>query len=553
MAEQSFFDKVSSHAAHVPDVLSCIANLSNDEVFPPPEVVNKMLDLLPQELFANPDTTFLDPATKTGVFLREIAKRCLAAQLPGYAERSAEITEKKALGIPLDEYDIAFQKQLQDKIDHIFHKQLFGIGITELTSLLARRSVYCSKYPNGPYSITHFDDAEGNIRFRRTEHTWGKITYDANRKPHQNCIWCGASKDQYDRDKELESHAYEFIHVKNPEDIFKMKFDVIISNPPYQLSDGGSGPSASPLYHKFVSAAKQLSPRYITMIIPSRWFAGGKGLDEFRADMLNDDRISTMVDYVNSADCFTGVDIAGGVNYFLWDSNHHGSCRVTTVRGQKQITADRVLNEFDIFVRSNESLSIIDKVKSKAQHTLEEYAFSRNPFGFESKARGISQKDGAHPVKLVHSQGCGYVKESDVKKNADHLDRWKISIGKLVPSNGEVGVDPSKGYNAMTQPRILSPYTVITDSYLVLATFKTENEANNFVSFMTLKFPRFLMHETYSSMNISKSNFRFVPFMDFTRAWTDAELYDYFDLTEDEIAFVEGMIRPMELDPSLNA
>jgi site-specific DNA-methyltransferase (adenine-specific) len=172
MAEIYFFDRVATHTTHVPDVLSCIANLSNDEVFTPPDVVNKMLDLLPQELFADPKTTFLDPATKTGVFLREIAKRCLDAQLPGYKERSMEITEKKRLGVPLDEYDNAFEKQLQERIDHIFHNQLYGIGITELTSLLARRSVYCSKYPNGPYSITHFDDAEGNIRFRRTEHIW---------------------------------------------------------------------------------------------------------------------------------------------------------------------------------------------------------------------------------------------------------------------------------------------------------------------------------------------------------------------------------------------
>lgn len=332
-----------------------------------------------------------------------------------------------------------------------------------------------------------------------------------------------------------------------------MKFDVVIGNPPYQLSDGGSGPSASPIYDKFVLAAKKLKPRYISMIIPSRWFAGGKGLNEFRDEMLNDDQMRIMVDYVNSADCFTGVDIAGGVNYFLWEKGYHGKCTVTTVRGDIRNTAIRALNEYDIFIRSNESLSIIEKVKKGATSFLSDVAFSRNPFGFESKSRGIKEKDAQHPVKLVHSQGVGYVRTSEVTKNAEYLDRWKISIGKLVPSNGEVGVDPSKGYNAMTQPRILSPYTVITDSYLVLATFKAELEAQNFAKFMALKFPRFLMHETYSSMNIAKGNFRFVPLLDFSREWTDEELYEKFGLSAEERQFIDGMIRPMELDGGLNA
>lgn len=497
------------YAAYNPDVLSCLANLSNDEVFTPPEVANAMLDMLPQELFSDPDTTFLDPATKSGVFLREIVKRLTAG------------LEDK---IP----------DLQIRLDHIMHKQVCGIAITEMTSLLARRSVYCSKYPNSKYSISLFDDVQGNIRFKNIQHVWkdGK------------CVWCGASESEYGSKKRsdgLESHAYEFIHTKKLEDIFKMKFDVIIGNPPYQLSDGGSKASARPIYHLFVEQAKKIKPRFLTMIIPSRWFAGGKGLDSFRSEMLNDRHIEKMVDYIDSKECFPGVDVAGGICYFLWNREYNGACEVKTVYNGSETVTVRALNEYDTFIRFSDALNIVHKVLSHKEMCFDKVVSSRKPFGLDT---GISPTP-TGDLLLRYNKGEGRYRSELVSVNKDKINKWKTIVSYTgFEHAGQPGKDGKRRVLSIIE--VLPPKSVCTETYLLLDVFDKEDLANNLAGYLRTKFARFLIGQKVVTQHITKSCFSFLPIQDFSKPWTDEELYEKYDLTEDEISFIESMIKPMD-------
>ena len=499
MAE-SLFNKVYN-----PDVLSCLANLSNDEVFTPPEIVNQMLDMLPQELFKNPDTTFLDPACKTGVFLREIAKRLIKGLEPQFPD-------------------------LQERIDHIFHKQLFGIAITELTSLLSRRGVYCSKYPNSEFSVSCFDTAEGNIRYKRIPHTWkdGK------------CIYCGASQKEYDRGGELETHAYEFIHTITPEKLFDMKFDVIIGNPPYQLSDGGNGASAKPIYHLFVEQAKKLKPRYLSMIIPARWYAGGKGLDNFRNSMLTDDRLRIMHDFVNASDCFTGVEIKGGVCYFLWDRDYRGDCTVISHSGNKIIsTMSRPLLEknCDTFIRYNDAIQILHKVQALQEKTFDTIVSARKPFGFATDFRNYAKNvDMAHCIKLYAQKDIGYISRSQVEKNAEWIDLWKVYIPEAIGS-GNMETD-------IVKPVLGEPKTACTETYVVVSPTTNKAMAENIISYINTKFFHFLLGLKKITQHTTSKTYSFVPMQDFSQPLTDKILYAKYKLTDDEIDFIESAIGP---------
>lgn len=331
-----------------------------------------------------------------------------------------------------------------------------------------------------------------------------------------------------------------------------MKFDAIVGNPPYQEDTGGGSAAnvaakqARPVYNLFVDQAKTMQPHYISMIMPARWYAGGIELNDFRNEMLNDPHLIRLTDFVNSKDCFSTVDIAGGICYFLWDRDKEEVCEVTNVSGLERHTMRRHLNEFgEIFIRSNESLSIIHKVLNRSEHFLTDRVQPIDAFGFPSAARGEKEPFNGC-ISLIHSQGTGYIKRSDVKKNAELIDKYKATISILVPCNGEVGIDPSKGYKAITTPRIEIPGEVNTFSYLVLGAFDTEAEIKNYKQYLMCKFTRFMLRLTYSSMHIARANFVFVSDQDFTEEWTDEKLYKKYELTEDEIAFIESTIRVME-------
>lgn len=493
-----------------PDVLNCLANLSNDEVFTPPELANKMLDLLPQELFQNPNSTFLDPFTKSGVFLREIVKRLdvgLADKIP----------------------------DRQQRIDHILHHQVFAIAITELTSLLARRSVYCSKDASGKYSISKFPTASGNILYKNIKHTW------VNGK----CKYCGASQAVYDRSSEAEQYAYMFIHTDNPKQFIpNMKFDVIVGNPPYQMEDGGGRDSAAiPLYNKFVAQAKMLYPRYIIIITPARWYSGGRGLDDFRDEMIHDCRIKELHDYPETSDCFPGLNIRGGVCYFLWERDYNGMCNVINyIKGTKN-ECHRYLAEkgCPILIRYNQSISILHKVQKYKEETLNNYVSVSRPFGMRSNFDSfVSQKNAENDIRLYRFGENGYVSIDKITNNKSLIDKYKVIVSKASPGGDDYP------HSIVSAPIISEPHSVCTETYLVIKDVSSKNQAENLISYIKTRFFRFMMSLVKNTQNISRGSYMFVPLQDFSHPWTDEMLYKKYDLKEDEIAFIESMIRPME-------
>lgn len=510
-----------------PDVLTCIANLSNDEVFTPPELANQMLDAVAEawaashdgaDIWSDKTVKFLDPCTKTGVFLREITGR---------------LTKGLEKEIP----------DLEARVSHILTQQVYGIGITQITSLLARRSVYCSKHASGRHSIVRsLGSDDGNIWFERGMHTW----------LGENCKHCGASKAVYDRPDTLESHAYAFIHSDQLRNQIakmfggEMQFDVVIGNPPYQLSAGET--SDTPIYHQFVLQALALEPRYLSMVTPSRWFTGGKGLDAYRERMIADRHIRVIVDYPDSFDTFPGVEIKGGVSYFVWNKDSEGQCEFVTISGGREVS--RVVRDLrdgrGVIIRDNQASSIVDKATSKNGPFLNERVSPQTPFGIYTNSTDWHSKKKPGDIQLF-KRGLdeAWIDPCHVTSRKDWIPKIKVILSYAY--NG----GDSLPHQVIGRPFVIPGNSVVTQTYMVAGVFDNQAEANNFATYLKTRFVRFLIRQRKISQHNRPDTFAFVPDLPMNRKWTDAQLYKRFGLSELEQQYIDSVIRLMPEDADL--
>jgi len=489
---------------HVPDILDCLEQLSNDEVPTPPRIAREMLNLLPPGVWSNPDYKWLDPFSKSGVFLRESAARLLDG-LAGW------------------------EPDFEKRRDHIYRNMLYGNAITTMTGMIARRSLYCSRDASSDLSVVKLDSPDGNLPFIGAEHVGTGA----------NCDICGGP---FSLEREgRENYAHAFIHGAYPtEEMTDMKFDVILGNPPYHLETDGNTRTRS-IYPLFVEKAIAMDPQYVLMITPSRWFAGGLGMDGFRARMLNDEQLEHIVDYPQSKDCFSGPKIRGGVSYFLWTKGHSGGCSVRTGRGHEVgPPMVRKLSDYDVFVRFNEGVGIIEKVRSKKELTMDGRVSSLRPFGIWAKFRDYVPQ-GTPAAITLHIMGrkTQWAKPEVVTASKELIPKWKTLLHRAY------GEDHDGPYSVIANPFIAAPSSACTDTYLVVGSFDTEAEAANLAAFLRTKFARFLIWLRMNTQDIRKDVFSFVPDLDWKKFWTDETLYARYGLTDDEIDVIEYQIRPM--------
>ncbi|MFN8152168.1 MAG: Eco57I restriction-modification methylase domain-containing protein [Solirubrobacterales bacterium] len=513
---------------HVPDILECLAQLSSDEVPTPPKLANDMLDLLPDEVWRDPDLKWLDPCSKSGVFLREIVKRLLFEGL------------------------VEWEPDFKKRREHIFRNMIYGCGITELTGIISRRTVYYSRHAAGEHSVIKFDDDAGNIPFVQAEHD-----FDSGGR----CKICGAPED-LERGEDRENYAYAFIHDAYPtKELEDMKFDVIVGNPPYQIgmedSAGNKTANITPLYQMFVDRAVALDPHYLLMITPSRWFTGGKGLGEFRTRMIADRRLRTIVDNPKIYDCFPTAKIRGGVNYFLWDREHDGDCEISTrINGKVASTSVRDLREGEgVVIRDNRAASIVHKVKERSTSFLSSVVSPNDPFGQSLKTnyKHSESKPFDGSIPLVFGTKVGYISPSQIERRPEWVDRFKVLLP--MASSGDTQVDDAGNIVdvVLGAPIALAPGSACTQTYLVAGTFDTAEETQNYAEYLATKFVRFLVLQRKATQHITPDRFRFVPSLDMSKPWTDAQVNELFELTEEEIEYIDKTIKPRSVNLSLES
>jgi site-specific DNA-methyltransferase (adenine-specific) len=497
----------------IPDILECLAQLSSDEVPTPPKLAEAMLDLLPEEVWCDPDLRWLDPCSKSGVFLREIVKRLLFDGLVGW------------------------ESDFEKRREHIFRNMIFGCGITELTGIISRRTVYCSRHAAGEHSAIRFETDEGNLPFVRAEHDFNQ----------GRCRICGAPEN-LERGEARENYAYAFIHGGYPtEEMGDMKFDVIVGNPPYQIDDGGHSASATPVYQHFVARAIKLDPRYVLMITPARWFMGGKGLDKYRARMLGDKRTRALVDYPKLYEGFPGVKIRGGISYFLWDRDHNGPCSVQTIWDGKPVgePVERYLDAYDVLVRRNEAVGILEKVRNfrvagGSEGTLNTRVSTQKPFGLRTFFHGAGTPDGmTDPIKLHGSRKSTWIERADIPKNADWVDNWKVLMSRVQGTSAAVEMQ------FLGTPMVSGPGEACTETYVVAGRFHEKTTAERYAAYLRTRLARFLVSLRKSTQDAARDVYAFIPDIPLDREWADADLYERYGLTDEEIAFVESQVKGM--------
>ena len=536
------------------DILSLFEALNSHEVFTPPRVARQMLDLLPSELWSDPSIKILDPCTKSGVFLRE----CLFRLFDGLeGAGSYKASDGKT-------YDLGDRQQ---RINHIFKNMLFGIATSELTGYVARRTLYGVMKANVDKQTASLDAFERSSNFRNwsEEEISNFIGRNKFNQFFDHNLFCGEEYVGFEAegnifypneevekivieedDYEIEDKYFPFIRQETMhEKILEirngiMKFDVIIGNPPYQVNDGGgSGSSAIPIYHRFIEASIGLNPKFICMIVPSRWMTGGKGLDKFRREMISNNKISKVIDFQNSKDCFPSVEIPGGVNYFLWDRRSTGkSTEYTSIDFDGRVnTTTRDITKFDIVVRGNIDTEILKKVNEKSKLFFSDLVLPRKPFGIGSNFKGFSEKPFLGSVEFFHSKGVGFVAKEEIKNNIGIIERPKVLVSKANGAAQNTG-------KIISEPIVAGPNSCCSETYLVIEC-KSISEAEFVAEYMKSKFFRFMLQIRKKTQNTSMDNFKFVPCVDMSRHWDDSEIYEMYDLSQTEINHIESTISKM--------